>query len=155
MLFLQPTSSYLLFYTDNPTDYEKTQIEYWLKYLPVDEGTLIRLIYFSIPTKMLAQDSTLDIIQQLVYRAAILKRELESKNIICDTLKAEHESMLHAILSLSTYHVQLPQDVKMKNTVPIAIRSWFWQALIIVIIIASLNPVKLGKIAWNVITKIF
>jgi hypothetical protein len=71
--------SVLLFFKLSTNDFnfnenEKINYEFWISKLPLNENTIARLYFIS--KKLIPQDVTLDFIQKLVYKAALLQLEV-------------------------------------------------------------------------------
>ena len=59
--------------------------------------------------------------------------------------------IVDAILQLSVYPtpVELISEEQQKQFPPFVVISWFWQAALVLCILASFNPSTIGEAVWN------
>nr|CAB3256291.1 integrator complex subunit 1 [Phallusia mammillata] len=144
ILFLKPADTYHI--RDNwPPEVDRAFLIKSCHDSAMLEGSLLRLAAIGLsPEHPLAPAEALDLIGQLVRRAAVLTRHS------FNPLTVERSDVIDTILALCQYHH--PGNIKLPSEyIPpsLAISQLYWTALQSLLIIICLNPNTIGQQAWT------
>ncbi|XP_075894687.1 integrator complex subunit 1 isoform X2 [Nelusetta ayraudi] len=113
--------------------------------VPLLEDTLMRILVIGLSRDLpLGPADAMELADHLVKRAA----GVQSDDL--EVLKVERIQLIDAVLNLCTYHhpenIQLPAGYQPPN---LAISTLYWKAWLLLLVVASFNPQKIGLAAWD------
>jgi len=127
-----------------PPESDRTQLLNMMKEVPLAEDALLRLHFLGLSDDFpINCADTLDIIEKMVTRSAILKSGTPG-------LEIQRTEVVKMLLSLSAYahpkEIQLPVGY----TPPaLAISNLYWKSWLILLMIAASNPSTVGLVVWE------
>jgi len=115
-----------------------------LRDAPLTEDALLRLLLLGLSEDFpMNYADTIDIVERLVQRSAVLRTGLPG-------LEIERLTVMEMVLSLCVYshpkEISLPQGYQPPQ---LAISSLYWKGWTILIILAACNPVTIGLAVWQ------
>lgn len=134
----------------NVHEHERQQFQYWLSDTPVEEATVISIICMTLPPDgRLLPEHALDLIYGLVHRAASTQVKMVAKQIAdVHALLFSSAHILDPILGFCFYRPNLPDDAQPLQF-HVSIRSWFWKAVLIIILMTAFNPHHFGELVFK------
>lgn len=143
VLFLESIESYQS--KDSwPSENEATFLWTLLQDVPLTEDALLRLLLLGLSEDFpMNCTDTIDIVERLVQRSAVLRTGLQG-------IEIERQTVMEMVLSLCAYshpkEISLPQGYQPPQ---LAISSLYWKGWTVLIILAACNPVTIGLAVWQ------
>ncbi len=154
-----PSSSYTqllkkVLFLDNPVMYftpgelspevEKHVFRLLTQTIPVYEDSLTRLVVLSLTKLPLSSPDALDILEHLLRRHA----SFEPK----DSFSIQNPQLVEAILKLSLYQPPTMYEAALQHFPQFSVSTWFWQACLLLVLLAACNPSVVGRNVWAIST---
>ncbi|KAF7268865.1 hypothetical protein GWI33_018061 [Rhynchophorus ferrugineus] len=128
-----------------PGENERNLFQRLVSEVPLLQTTLFQVLLIGIAKEYpIAPNDMIDIIDQLIKRAANLPHELEPP------LFVDKVEILDLIFNLCSYNY--PENITLPHGyVPpkLAISNLYWKAWLMLLILAAHNPATIGDLAWN------
>lgn len=150
LLLLKPIASYLTA-GDSVTELEKSRCQYWLTDLPLQESTIVSIVFTALNMKLIRQDAALDMVKLLVRRACLLQNKLSRMNMPHSAFDFRDANIAFGLLRLAMYEPPLPPHATPPETT-ICVRAWLWESVILLLPLVAFAPAVFGRAMWELPT---